>query len=94
LRPRCHAEHNSRRFVNSIGGKYGGGRHDAICSINEGKTLADLKASALPWAPRVADRDWVCARYVTELLGVDADREQAIRWLIVMALCAIRRRSH
>jgi cytolysin (calcineurin-like family phosphatase) len=56
----------------------------------EGKTLADLKAerAALGATGRQIETEAAPIRYVAELLGVDADSERAIRWLILMiVLC-------
>ncbi len=50
----------------------------------EGVALADLKAerAALGAKGRQMETDAAPIRYVAELVGADADSEQAIRWLI------------
>jgi hypothetical protein len=52
----------------------------------QASTLADLKAerAALGAKGRQLETDAVPIRYVAEMLGVDADSERAIRWLIVL----------
>jgi hypothetical protein len=56
----------------------------------EASTLADLKAerAALSAKGRQIETESAPIRYVAELIGADADSEQAIRWLIaLMVLC-------
>ena len=63
----------------------------------EGTALADLKTerAALSAKGRRIETEAAPIRYVAELIGVDIDSEQAIRWVIaLMVLCATHLLSH
>ena len=53
------------------------------------------RAAAVSAKGRWIETDAASIRYVAELIGVDIDSEQAIRWVIaLMVLCATHLLSH